>query len=143
MKQFFSILFIAFCFSSFSQEQPNVEQQLLSRQWVTKSDLGNKEPMVLTSKAEGKGDFWYASFLTTNKFMRCDSLTQDISDSEGGVKYARFQCDSNATYVIRGNKIKIVKNSTSYYYKMMSYPTDKNKLEKIEFSVLDSQLFYR
>ena len=143
MRTLLSFLFLGLFLSSIAQEEKKeISEQLLSRVWYTKSDLSNNDSFILTSKRQGEGDYWFASFLTTNKFMRCDSLIQDIEDKEGTTKYARYQCDSAATYVIRGNKIKIVKNSTSYYYKMMTYPVGKNKNEKIEFSILDSQLFY-
>jgi hypothetical protein len=139
LVSFFSIMWWVNLFS----QQEDVAQQLFSRAWHTLSDLGNKESLILTSKHTGKGDYWYASFLTSGKFMRCDSLVQDIAETDGGMQYARCQCDSAATYVLKGNKVKIVKNSTSYYYKIIQLPKDKNKMEKLEFSVLDPQLFYR
>ncbi len=141
-KSIFCILTIVLCMNSFAQEKKEISEQLLSRTWYTKSELDPKEPFILTSKRGTKGDKWFATFLNTGKFMHCDSIIQDIEEADGITKYARYQCDSNATYVIRGDKIKIVKNSISYYYKMMAYPVDQNKNEKLEFSILDSQLFY-
>jgi hypothetical protein len=142
MKKLFFIFAITAYVNVFSQDE--LVQLLHSRYWFTKGDLSTKEPLVLTSAPDGKGPFWHATFLENGKFMRCDSIKQDITESEETMKYERYQCDSSSKLTIRAHKVRIVQSGASYYYKIIKYPVDpKTKMEKLELAVLDPQMFFR
>lgn len=149
MKNLFLTIAIAvLSLNSFAQNQHEEVMQLLkSRAWFTKGELSLKESLTLTSAPEGKGSHWQATFLEHGKFMRCDSVKQDIPESEANTditKYERFQCDSSCKLTMRANKVRIVQSGTSYYYKVIKLPVDpKTKVEKLELAILDPQQFYR
>jgi hypothetical protein len=153
MKKINCILFlvVAFACNTFSQRAPSEDfgAKLLTQKWFSTTDFGKKESVFFTSVPVGKAAHWEAHFLGTDKgkFMRCDSLEQEIAagaEADSLTKYQRYQCDSSATYVIRGNKLRIVQSGTSYFYTITRVPLDpKEKVVKLELSVLDPQQFYR
>lgn len=157
MKKTVSILFLvaAFAYNSFSQRAPQEDlgQALLTKKWLCAGEFGKKESIYFVSRPEGKARHWDATFLGNDKgkFMRCDSLKQDVGvPAEEGtpqdtiIKFDRYACDSSATYIIRGNKVRFIVAGTSYFYRMVRLPQEpKTKLEKLELSILDPQQFYR
>ncbi len=153
MKKITCVLFLvaATAYNTFSQRAPaeDLGAKLLTHKWYATTDFNKKESVIFTSKPVGKAAHWEAMFLGSDKgkFMRCDSLEQDIAagaEVDSLTKYQRYQCDSSASYVIRGNKLRINKEGTSYFYNIIRLPLDpKEKMEKLELAILDPQQFYR
>ena len=145
------LIVIASAYNLFSQRLPpeDLGAKIVSKKWFCTTDFGKKESIIFTSVPVGKAAHWEAHFLGSDKgkFMRCDSLSQDIAagtEADSLTAYKRYQCDSSGTYVVRGNKLRVIQYSVSYYYTIIKMPVEpKEKMEKLELAILDPQQFYR